>query len=287
MCSIGFAFGQAEAQAPVLRWSASAGEEVLRVIATAVAADGSIYTVAETAVGNPALGKTAVWTAKLSADGMRVECSYTLGESNSRTSAAALGAGGALLLAGSGFLARVDVCGQRMLSSTDLPSGIIASAVTESIDRTVYVVGRPLDGSNGGVVLQYDAEAAALLSHAELDGTPASVATDGSGRVYVTGRQTVKEAFLARYAAGLAGREFSVVFGGGGPVLMGFEVAPGEDGSAWVAAAGLPVGGAVFGPSYVEGSRCPCTTGWVSRWRGSGPMARLGLSGSWICPVAL
>ena len=261
VCSIGFAFGQAEAQAPVLRWSASAGEEVRRVIATAVAVDGSIYTVAETAVGNPALGKTAVWAAKLSADGMRVQCSYTLGESDSRTSAAALGAGGTLLLAGSGFLARVDVCGQRMVSSIGLPSGIIASAVTESIDGTVYVAGRPLDGSDGGVVLQYDSGTATLLSRAELDGTPASVATDGAGRVYVTGRQTVKEAFLARYAAGVAARELSVAFGGGGPVLMGFEVAPGEDGSAWVAAAGLPGGGAVFGPSYGEGEPLPAYDG--------------------------
>lgn len=151
----------AEAQKPVLAWSAKLGPTLTEVTGTAVATDGSVYMVARTDAGH-------IFAGKLSADGATSVCSVALGGLNNELpSAMALAPDGTILITDvtnspdfpaailqpgqspTTFLLRLDPCTKTLRYSTYLPVGVKPAALAAANDGSAYLAARDGDSDNG------------------------------------------------------------------------------------------------------------------------------------------
>ncbi len=254
----------AEAQKPVLAWSAKLGPTLTEVTGTAVATDGSIYLVARTDAGH-------IFAGKLSSDGATSVCSMTLGGRNNESpSAMALAPDGTILITGftnspdfpasilqpgqspTTFLLRLDPCTKTLRYSTYLPVGVKPAALVAANDGSAYLAARDGDSDNG-FLLRISAAGSSVLTKTALRGIPGAVALDSNNSVYVTGllpaiKQNeiqVRQAFASKLSADLQTVVYDVNFGTG-PIAMGTSLIVDQAGSLYAAGMARPPGSQLY-----------------------------------------
>ena len=253
----------AQAQEPVLEWSARIGPPSDQIAGIGLLSDRSSVIVARRSAsevpGTGGFRNPDIAIIRVSADGGAVICESIVGGTRDDSPVAtAIATDDTVLVAGStnspdfpvtpgalqtsftgnGFLARFDSCG-KVLYATYLPRGLAPSALVAGTDGTAYVIVRT-EAAGRSQILKIDPRGAQILAVAEWNGLAGAAEMDSLGRLYVVGMRDSK-ACLTRFSADLKEISFDVAVGDG-PLTMGTALAVEADGSSWIAGAAVPPG---------------------------------------------